>query len=554
MKAGLVLAALQLVPACGNAKKSDSTADTSSTTEGSVTANTANSLAVAGTLNLDLGIRARLAGTEKGLILFTLDNYSKLASDPEEIELATDGSFTVNIDRNRLEKLKSIIVDGIVDKDKAKSAFPENANEIDVMSNAELIEALSEEIEKLQENPNMRYVLVSYDKSGKLEAEAASMQFIGLPTSGSSLKMLPGEALKGDLSLGLITGSGDEATSNLTAADSLDLAESVIQELAGASQTLKFLKNTWMNPGKVARVTPWFSYGNTDLASTVNKFTTPSGIAFNGGGYYIAPNDIGATWGETCPPNPTNSSDTTGTAYSATPTKAVEWYPPTDIVSTTAGQTFSTTNPYTNAGGSYKRASQYGEISCSKEVSTGGGMYTRAKNESDKEFQLQLGENLKGKTPGGIWRLKVAGTEKGRWDLSSAAPYDSDGDPIIYIPAIKVIVNDSGVATGFQAKFYFYDKTLAAFREVTDITGLKSAVNEFNMDGSYSLNHEGGDLSIKTITFNEGIVSGDIAAADQAVWPCPANSTSVQCISKLGFSYHIGSISYRMSLDPNGSP
>lgn len=536
--------------ACG---KKSSDKETTSAAASGVTENTANTLAVAGTLNLDLGLLAKLTATEKGVLLFTLDNTSQLVGFPEELEVGSDGSFTVNIERNRLEKVKSIITNGVVDKTKAKEFFPEHAADIDAATNDQLVEALGEEIAKLEENPNMRYVLVSYTKSGNLEAEATSMQFIGLPTSSSSLKMLPGEALKGDLNLGLITGSADEATSNLTAADSLDLSSNVIDELAGASQTLKFLKNTWMNPDKKARVTPWFGYANTDLAGTVNKFTTPANIVYIGGGYYIQPFAIGATWGEVCPPNPANASDTSGTVYSATPAKLVEFYPPIDIVSTLSNQTFSTTAPYTNAGGTYKRSTQYQEIACSKDTSVGGGMYTRAKAESDTEFQLQLGEHIKGKTPDGIWRLKVATVEQGRWDLSAAVPYDKDGDPIIYIPAIKVNVDNSGNATGFEAKFYFFDKATKAFREVTDISGLKNLVNGFNMDGSYNLAHSGGDLSLGELTFADGIVSGSLDAADQAAWPC-ADGATTQCITRFGFSYHIGAISYRMSLDKNASP
>ena len=555
-----IFTALSLASACSAKKSStpEDTAEPTASTEPGVTTNTGNSLAVAGKLNLALGLRGlgfSLAdSTTKGVVLFTLDYTSKLASPPTAIAVSDDGSFTIPIERNRLEKLESAIVGGVVNRTIAKEIFPQYATEIDSMSDAELVEGLTEEIDAMKKHPDMRYVLVSYDISGDKEAEAKSMQFIGLPTSGSALKLLPGDALKGDLNLGLITGSGDEATSTLTAADSLELSSSVLEEMAGASQTLKFLKNVWMNPDSKAEVTPWFSYTNADVASTVNKFTTPSGIVYTGGGYYIKPVDIGATWGEVCPPNPANASDKTGTTYSATPAKIVKWYPPIDLLSSTSGETFGPTNPYTNAGGSYQRQDQYGETSCAKASTVGGGMYTRASAESDTDFQLQLGDYIKGKTPEGLWRLKVDATEQGRWDLSAAAPYDKDGDPVIYVPAIKVITDSAGMATGFQAKFYFYDKATKAFREALDTAGVESLVHSFNMDGGYSLTHTGGDLSVHDITIADGIVSGALPAADQAIYPCPADPSSVQCINKLGFSYFIGNISYRMSINPNLNP
>ncbi|MCX6128759.1 MAG: hypothetical protein NTX25_06805 [Proteobacteria bacterium] len=534
-------------------KKSTTTDEELTTsTESGVTTNTANTLAIGG--KLELSLEARLAGTTMGVVLFTLDSSSTLVDKPLKITVADDGTFTTPIERDRLEKIKTGIVNGVPDRTVLKKLFPNDADAIDAASDAEIVKGLSEQLTELEKNPNLRYVLVSYEISGDLEAEAKSMQFIGLPTGGPPLKMLPGEALLGDLSLGLITGSGDEASSELAASDSLDLPASVIEELAGTSQTLKYLKNVWMNPVDKIIVTPWFSYINSDIASTVNKFTTPAGLTYGGGGYYMSPRDIGATWGEVCPPNPANASDASGSIYSATPAKVVSFYPPSDMTSIYSDEIYSPTHPYTNAGKTYKREDQYGEIACSKADIAGGGMYTRAKKETDKEFQLQLGEQITGKTPIGIWRLKVDGTEQGRWDLSAAKPYDADGDPVIYIPAIKVVTNDAGLATSFEAKFYFYDKATKAFREVTNLKGLEGLVNGFNMDGGYSKDHDGGDLSVEGITFESGIVKGAFTTAQQAIYPCPADATSVQCINKLGFSYHIGAISYRMSIDKNSSP
>jgi hypothetical protein len=74
------------------------------------------------------------------------------------------------------------------------------------------------------------------------------------------------------------------------------------------------------------------------------------------------------------------------------------------------------------------------------------------------------------------------------------------------------------------------------------------------MDGTYSQSRSGGDLSVKDISIGtDGIVTGTLAAEDRAVYHCPTDSTNVQCITKLAFSYFIGSISYLMSIDKNGN-
>jgi len=473
----------------------------------------------------------------------------------KEIEVGADGKFTASIIRDQRGELEGIITETSINREALKKMSPQYASNIDGASDDELREGMKEMLDEFKEHPHLNYVLVSYDKSGNREAEAASMQFIGLPNPGASLKMLPGGALKGDLNLGGIKGEGDEATSELTAGDSVNLPPSVLAELASASKTLKILKNDWLNPSKAARVTPWFGYVMTDLASSANKFSAPEKATYNGGGYYIGVNNIDATFGEICPANPSNPGDSSNTPYAATPAKVVSWFPPRDTQSVqNSGQTFGPTRPYTNAAPRYKREEQYGEIACG---SDGGqnGLYTRASGNGNKEYQLQLGEYFIGASPEGLWRLKVGSDEKGRWDLAAAAPYDKDGDPIIYIPSIK-IVTDNNKATGFEVKFYFFEKGTKTFREVTDAVGLKSLVHSFNMDGSYGITRNGGDLSIesKTIKFDGSVLKATIPVADQAVYPCSNPVGATQCHKSFGFNFHVGAISYRLSISAEGNP
>jgi len=563
----LVVALTGMGLACGSGKKSGTKDDSSGedhsnedpTTIGKagIKENSGNTLGISGQLAIALNLSgpdAQLtAAPSKGVVLFGLD-YKSQVQIQKVLDVGPDGRFDASIERNQKSAFDGVITGDHVNRDLLKKIFPEYADMIDQMPDSELIGGIREELDNFKEHPDLNYVLVSFDKSGDPEAEAASMQFIGLPTPGASLKLLPGGALKGDISMGRIEGQGDEATSELKAGDSINLPPSAIAELASASKTLKILKNVWLNPKKAAEVTPWFNYTVADVASAANHFTAPDGARFSGGGYYIKVNDIDATFGQVCPDNPGAPGDTSGSPYNATPSKILNWYPPRDIASTAApGGTYGPSNPYTNEAPQYRRQSQYGETQCSAEGSH-TQVYVRARSNDSKDYQLGLGENIKGASPEGLWRLKVGDQEKGRWDLAAAAPYDTDGDPVIYIPGLKVVTDANGMATGLEIKFYFFEKSTHAYREVTDAVALKNFTHSFNCDGTYAQAHSRGDLSIEsnTFKFDGNILKAPIPPAAQAQFPCPNPVGSNQCITGLGFNYHVGAVSYRLSLSTSG--
>jgi hypothetical protein len=146
-------------------------------------------------------------------------------------------------------------------------------------------------------------------------------------------------------------------------------------------------------------------------------------------------NNIGATFGEVCPANPGNASDTGGNDYTATPAKTVEWFPPADV--TMSSVVYGPTAPLSNVLGSFKRSAQYGEVSCSA-----NGLYSRAKSDGDTSYQLQLGQDISGAVPAGFWKLSVDGSAKGYWDISAAKPLDENGKPVVYMPVMKAVLDD----------------------------------------------------------------------------------------------------------------
>ena len=202
-------------------------------------------------------------------------------------------------------------------------------------------------------------------------------------------------------------------------------------------------------------------------------------------------------------------------------------------------------------GGTYRRQTQYGETAC-----FGPGVYVRARSENQTAFQLGMGGQYRGEPPKGNWKLQVANKVVGQWDLAAGRPFDKDKDPIIYVPAFKV-VTVGGVAKQIQAKFFFFDKATKAFRAVTDTKGIDALVHSIGFDlnmrgpgsaGDVHLSADSGkDGDSPAATFAGGVVTANLPAENQAAYGCN-ESLSEKCIESLGMSYHIGSVSYRLEL------
>ena len=350
---------LALAASCGKKESSDEASDESATSGGGnagVSANAGNELNLSGQFLAAPSTALALAENARGVILYTLDGTGRVAAAPKEISVDAEGRFKAPISRlsSDAQKFAKILKpDDTADKALAKQLFPEHAADIDATSAAELGKQLKADIEEGKQGGSYRYLLVSFEKSGDAVKEAASFQFIGMPTAAGNLSVFPADLMKGDTDLGKITGGKkDEATTELKAVDTLNLSAAALEELVGASQTLKVLKYHWMNrSANAAEVTPWFGFVSDNFPSANNAFAPAGNLKYMGGGLYIAARKIGATFAEVCPKHP---AGTLNEDFSATPAKKVEWIPPADIV--TGQGTFGPSAP------SGKRCDRYGSV------------------------------------------------------------------------------------------------------------------------------------------------------------------------------------------------
>ncbi|MGE0173139.1 MAG: hypothetical protein AB7T49_10150 [Oligoflexales bacterium] len=547
ISSAVLLAMLTGSMACTKKKdKKSASKSTATAEEGEVVV--AGQLAVTSTALVD---------AEKTILLFTLD--ARGVSDiPEEIAVAADGSFSLAVGNlnDSLEKLKQASPgDGTIDRDLVKEALPQYEEEIDAMDDDELIEQIDELVEETEKRGGSTYVMVSMDKSGDKVAEAQSFQFIGLPTGGANMLGLPSDAIKTNLNLGLISGDGDEAVAELEAGeDNFNMSGEAIKEFASLSGTLKVIKNYWMNAdedgNQPAEITPWFGWTTDDVAAVTNQFSTPTGLEYIGAGFYIGVNDIGAGFDDVCP---------TAAASNANASRSeLTFLPPEEITSGDEEIVINSDSPFSNEG-LLTRDSQYEGVSCMAGGNSMSGVYIRnddaVEQPNNSEYQLGWG-GINGEVPEGIWELKVDGDTAGSFDLASARPFDADGNPIVYVPSFKVTVDDNGKATKFEAKFLFYDKAAEEYREVEDTAAIDRMLSEVGIDLNFG-DEDKSDVHVntdsgedRTGTFEDGLFTYEFIDSDKVYLDCSENA---DCLTSIGMSYVIGSVSYRMELRQSGN-
>lgn len=494
-------------------------------------------VSISGTLNLSLNLSA--AATTQRVLLFSLEKGT-VTQAPKVVDVTADGTFSVAVPKagETRTKLEQALAGTTIDRAAVKALLPEHASEIDSMPEGELRTEL-ETI--LADSVIPTYLLVAMEASGDKVAEADSFRFIGMPTGGENLLNLPVDSLKGDLALGTISESGDEAVSTKVAdGTNFNLSSTAIEELATLSDALKSVKNYWMNTDAQGRapveITPFFMWKQTSLENVENKFIAPSAPEFTGTGFYLKVRDVGVGFGDICPASLTGQTPLT-------------FVPPAVI--TTANGERSPTSPFSNAG-TLTRSEQYDGIACGGS----GGFYVRNDepgNEANRNLMVNWG-GIEGILPAGYWKLKVSGITKGTFDLKASFPLDANGKPKVYIPAFRVVTS-GGIIQQVDAKFYLYDQDAATFLQVTDATALDKIVHSIGIDISYTGGAAKPDDHINAepdattgSVFKDGMVSFPLSAEQKTLL---RGSDSAQHLGYLGMSYGIGPNSYRMELRPN---
>jgi hypothetical protein len=548
---GVGLLALAVVSGCGKkGDDDDSPAAPAAGTTG-VTPASGDTVAVTGQLVLNA---QGLAAEQRQVLLFTM-LAGKIFSAPAKVDVDADGRFSVNVDaqNGKLAAVKTAMAQSPIDKAPLKSAFPEYANDIDGMSDEQLKTNLQNMITQMEAQGGPQYLLISYAVSGDPLAEAKSFQFIGLPTGGKNVMVLPGDALKGNLGLGSITGSGDDATTELKADDSVfALDNNALTQLASLGQTLKMVKNFWVNKTADGTKTnleaqPFFAWQGK-IADIGASGSAPAALKYTGYGMYVKFNSQEVNFETMCP-------------SSGTPSQSVQLYPPADIKWQTmnydgtlsAGKTFGTAAPLNN--GQTSRQDQNGKSVCNGSES---GFYARDDGNGDYMLNWGTGGSLQGKVPAGFWDFKLASASKGQFDLSAGYPVDDSGNAKVLVPQLTLTKSGDNV-THMSVKFAVFNTVTNTYEQATDLSLFKKMATDIAMsvsisNGNGADEHRGqaegsdGDAKDIVLTWDGATLNGAIGAAYQK--PIAADYSASGQVVSFAISYVIGGSSYRFEFRP----
>jgi|GEM_PF-1666093 len=488
-----------------------------------VTANDGPSVAVAGELALG---SLSLTGSQSVLLFKTFGG--DMTGNPEEITVGGDGKFTATIAK----------ADADVEVLSAQAALPREGRDWDAMaasvnrimgrtyagSDLQAMDEsqIQEGVKGLADDLKAKgsvMLLVAYDKSGNKEAEASSFRFIGMPTAaGGKLTALVAGSIKGNLNLGVISGNGENPVSELAAnSTAFDLSAGAIEAIAGMGDTLKSVRNKYMNEDYTAE--PFFAWNQTPasgtgIAAATDQYSNANEMEYSGYGVYLfqAKNE--------------DSAFSLDAICGSSPTTPIEFTPPSAVNLDNGGGAQS----YTNFSSSGATLSTQG----SNRICSGGDSFYAREDIRDGMTQLTMNFGAGGSiqdSPQGLWRMKAGGTEVGRFDLNSASPIKS-GHSVVPVMSAKFITSGSNVV-GVSVQFYRWNGS--SYELMTDLKPIETLVDQ--VSGSVTRLSDNGEEYLDNLT-----KSAD-GTAFEGTFETPVATSDVGAMSA---SYKIGQSNYRI--------
>lgn len=297
-----------------------------------------------------------------------------------------------------------------------------------------------------------------------------------------SLMLLPISSFTADsFDLGLITSGDSEKTTDTIETVSTVTGES-LKTLSRADNIMRSLKNVIQNCDivnnkcKEARQSFAFTGTYTAIGTAYDKAINYSGYQF-----YLDLNDYYGVsdFDGICP-----GSGSASIIYTLTP--------PSDIVIN--GTTYNQTNPMTtgtNPGVQEARGTDEMVCSLGKD-----GVFVWKKKDSTgqwKEWGLQFitgdtPQELTTQMPQGQWVLQRNGNEIARFEFILANPVDTNGKPLVFVPAIRLRNNGNDVNPGdpithVEVKWYRWDDAVNDYVEITgnDLAMLDDLAGDFEL-------------------------------------------------------------------------
>lgn len=327
-----------------------------------------------------------------------------------------------------------------------------------------------------------------------------------------------------------------------------------IVQLAAIGQTLKMVKNFWINKNADSSDVsmegqPFFAW-NAKISDMVDGGSAATAPVYSGYGMYVKLSKMtDLNFDKSCP-------------ASGTPSQTIQLFPPSDIPwvtinndgSKTANKTISATVPFDNSSPS--RQSQNGKSVCN---GSGTGFYLRDDGSSNYMANWGTGGSLQNSVPTGYFTFKLDSTYKGAFDISSGYPLETGGISKVPVPRMSLTKDGNGNVTAFTIKFAIYNFEKKAYEDMTDMGLFKRMAT--SVGGGFNVGNGSGSDESRATTDGEGTsdisiawsadglsLVGTITSASKKL-PVGSSYFTSNKITSFYASYIIGGSSYRFSFN-----
>ena len=474
-----------------------------------------------------------------------ITNYADIKSVDVD---ATTGRFAVDLPRTDpyLAVIDQLLAESNLTMDDVWSKLPfEMAINFIDTANADLPAALRAYKTKLAAGYGRTWMLVAYNSTGTLATQASSMHFIGLPTTTADLRIVVPGLLKGSLELGNIgIGSTASATAELHAtSDALNLSDSAISEIAWVSESLKNVKNSFMNVNltskKIILPVMMFDWTSAGLPAA-NTFSKPANAVYQG--YHPR-----VTAG--------NFPNMTAAGICASATGHVKLYPPAAVSVSGGSQTYTmgTNAPFTSAAaGALSGTADNGNCDNSATNSSSttspnfyANFYDTGTTGAPRIVaEMEWSGDIQGAIPSGLWTFKYDDTTVAQFDMSVTAPITDAKITRVYVPSISFEADATGLVTAVAVKLN-YQSADGSWHEISDLSTAARFVSTMEIgfqDSSYSnmLGDNSSDSNSEKLMVTAGTNSFRVTSSSfvNSGWMV-AGSTSGKVITKAHASFDL---------------
>ncbi len=337
----------------------------------------------------------------------------------------------------------------------------------------------------------------------------------------------------GDLNNSPGTQEAQSSNNMSSMAPSFDLPLSSLLAMAKFDDGYKAVINSYLNyNGSRFESSVQFDWDGGSLpAALANTEANPANYSYDGYRLYFTPPANTLNYNNICkvtdalqviPPTPVDMvNQYAGTAQ-----------PPALLSTITPTAPFNSSTNMTDQGGTYC-FDNAGEIGISIEAR---GVVSAG---------VPVGYLLKGNPPAGWWRMKYQGQQIGIFDFETASPVDTYGNPLVFLPAPKIVTDAAGSnITSIEVRWFAYDSASGTYTLVNP-----ADVNTLVVDSHMELSSR---AATATDLIRPASGSGLITSATTFDRAWTVNGTDPYTfLDKITVGYRMGYVGYAVSWEPN---